>query len=48
MEDHWRSVVDEVNEARGDGEKYFLRAKMWDVYMREKILIIKFGYYVEV
>ena len=47
MERHW-SMVFEDNKGRLDEKKAILRAKRWDACMKNKILQIKCGYYVEV
>ena len=44
---HWGIIIDD-NEEGIDKEKYLLHANMWDVYIREKKILIEGGYSLEV
>ena len=45
-DNHWWMVVGEVNEVGIYGDTFLLYSKRWDIYMRDKVLLIKGGYYV--
>ena len=47
IECHWRMVFED-NTEEVDDKKTILHANRWYVYMNEKLLLIKCGYYVEV
>ena len=45
-DNHWWMVVGEVNEVGTYGDTFLLYSKRWDIYMRDKVLLIKGGYSV--